>query len=203
MLCFNGVFAVLFLQDNVLKEYPANIVLIEPLANMTAIEDFLWPRVNRGSTAEALRAKAAEHAAAAGTNGRAADATPDATAPRNTRAPAGSGTAAAAAAGTSTGRRRSSNGTGSGRDMPASKTPAASNAQPIPDAERTGGRMTRAQAARARAEAQARAEAAAQQRQARRGNAGSAGGSSDPLSEEHDGVSDEDMLMRYVLFVRS
>ena len=32
-----------------LKDYAANVVLIEPLASMTAVEDFLWSKVYRSS----------------------------------------------------------------------------------------------------------------------------------------------------------
>lgn len=167
-----------------LKEYPASIVLIEPLANMSAIEDFLWPRVNRGSTVNALRARAVEGAASR------RDAPATAAAATEARGSAGAGDAGNA--GASTTRRRSSSGAGNSRDGSAAKPSAASKAQPIPDADGGNGRLTRAQAARARAQAQARAEEAAQLRQARRG----AGGSSDPLSDEHDVMDDdEDGLM--------
>ena len=40
-----------------LRDYSANVVLIEPLATFTAVEDFLWPRVRR-SAAEAQSAPA-------------------------------------------------------------------------------------------------------------------------------------------------
>ncbi|KAJ9527361.1 hypothetical protein QJQ45_025630 [Haematococcus lacustris] len=36
-----------------LRDYGTNIVLIEPLASMTAIEDFLWPRVSKGLSSAA------------------------------------------------------------------------------------------------------------------------------------------------------
>ena len=32
-----------------LKDYSQNVVLIEPLASMTAVEDFLWSKVYRSS----------------------------------------------------------------------------------------------------------------------------------------------------------
>ncbi|KXZ47851.1 hypothetical protein GPECTOR_32g463 [Gonium pectorale] len=49
--------------DNTLRDYSTNIVLIEPLATMSAIEEFLWPRVYRGSSAVASAAAAAAQAA--------------------------------------------------------------------------------------------------------------------------------------------
>jgi len=58
-----------------LREYAANVVLIEPLATVGAIEEFLWPKVRRSAEARASReserdeeegeADAAEEAAAA------------------------------------------------------------------------------------------------------------------------------------------
>ena len=33
--------------ERTLRDYSANVVLIEPLATLTAVEDFLWPRVRR------------------------------------------------------------------------------------------------------------------------------------------------------------
>lgn len=196
------------LQDNALKEYPPNIVLIEPLANMTAIEDFLWQRVNRGSTLEALRARAAAEVSAAASKPAEGAAAAGAALAAATAAAGGSAPAAAAAPapvnGATTTRRRSSSGGGAkesaapaaaaahGQQLPA----AASKAQPIPDADASGGRMTRAQAARARAEAQARAEEAANQRRARRAAARSAAAvGSDGMLDERDG-SEEDLLMR-------
>jgi E3 ubiquitin-protein ligase TRIP12 len=188
------------LQEHTLKEYPANIVLIEPLANMTAIEDFLWQRVNRGSTFEALRVRAAAEPAAGGS--RAAEPAAAANTPAAAAAPSGAaaaapGAAAAPAAAGTTTRRRSSSGGGSSKDGSAA---ARSKAQPIPEADGSG-RMTRAQAARARAEAQARAEEAVNQRRAQRAGGRSAGGtaaaagSSDGMSDEHEGPSEEDLLM--------
>lgn len=40
-----------------LRNYGGHTVLIEPLASMAAMEDFLWPRVQR-SSAEAAREEA-------------------------------------------------------------------------------------------------------------------------------------------------
>ena len=46
--------------SGVLKEYASNVVLIEPLASVAAIEDFLWPKVRRDmSLRAALRETAA------------------------------------------------------------------------------------------------------------------------------------------------
>eukprot|EP00887_Chlorella_sp_A99_P008099 scaffold12.g8099.t1 len=45
--------------EGALRDYSANQVLIEPLASMSQIEDFLWPRVNTGSSAAATPAAAA------------------------------------------------------------------------------------------------------------------------------------------------
>ena len=33
--------------DRALRDYSSNIVLIEPLATLSAVEDFLWSRVKR------------------------------------------------------------------------------------------------------------------------------------------------------------
>ena len=49
-----------------LKEYASNVVLIEPLASVAAIEDFLWPKVRRDvSLRQVLRDSVAPPAAAA------------------------------------------------------------------------------------------------------------------------------------------
>lgn len=46
-----------------LRDYSGNVVLIEPLASVGAIEDFLWPRVHRTSADVAEEAAAAERRA--------------------------------------------------------------------------------------------------------------------------------------------
>ena len=53
--------------EQALRDYSGNVVLIEPLATMAAVEDFLWPRVYRSSAVAA-----AAEAAAEGGAGRAA-----------------------------------------------------------------------------------------------------------------------------------
>ena len=52
--------------SGVLKEYASNVVLIEPLASVAAIEDFLWPKVRRDMS---LRAALRETAGAAASEG--------------------------------------------------------------------------------------------------------------------------------------
>ncbi|XVE67151.1 hypothetical protein DITRI_Ditri08aG0137900 [Diplodiscus trichospermus] len=42
--------------DKSLRDYSSNIVLIDPLASLAAVEEFLWPRVQRGDTAQKLSA---------------------------------------------------------------------------------------------------------------------------------------------------
>lgn len=118
-----------------LREYPANIVLIEPLASMAAIEDFLWPRVHRVAGAAAADALPV---GGRGSHGRAG----------------GSGSATGTAAPSNT----SNLADGPGGASSPGKYGQASKAQPIPEPEASGLRMTRAAALRARAEAQARTE---------------------------------------------
>mmetsp|Transcript_11522 Transcript_11522/g.28178 ORF Transcript_11522/g.28178 Transcript_11522/m.28178 type:complete len:2013 (-) Transcript_11522:941-6979(-) len=149
-----------------LRDYSTNVVLIEPLASMTAIEDFLWPRVHRPGgmgSPPAAAAAPSEPAAAAPTaaqpgadRGRASQPSPSQRAAAPASAPAASGSGgrrrsggAAAAAGPAAGA--------AGAAAPAGAARQASQAQPIPE-DGANRRMTRAQAARARAEAQARAE---------------------------------------------
>ena len=56
-----------------LREYASNVVLIEPLASVAAIEEFLWPKVRRDlSLRHALRD--AERPSSSGGGGAAADA---------------------------------------------------------------------------------------------------------------------------------
>nr|DAD37823.1 TPA_asm: hypothetical protein HUJ06_008464 [Nelumbo nucifera] len=38
--------------DKSLRDYSSNIVLIDPLASLAAVEEFLWPRVQRGEPAQ-------------------------------------------------------------------------------------------------------------------------------------------------------
>ena len=47
--------------EDQLRDYGVNVVLIEPLATMAAVEDFLWPRVQR-TAAERLAEKSREAA---------------------------------------------------------------------------------------------------------------------------------------------
>ncbi|RVW38621.1 E3 ubiquitin-protein ligase UPL3 [Vitis vinifera] len=41
-----------------LRDYSSNVVLIDPLASLAAVEDFLWPRVQRGDTGQKPSASA-------------------------------------------------------------------------------------------------------------------------------------------------
>lgn len=47
-----------------LKDYSSNVVLIEPLASMTAVEDFLWSKVYRSEPSPPPPARPASVAAA-------------------------------------------------------------------------------------------------------------------------------------------
>jgi E3 ubiquitin-protein ligase TRIP12 len=51
--------------DKMLRDYSTNIVLIEPLATLVAVEDFLWPRVKRQEAAAASGAGASTSEASA------------------------------------------------------------------------------------------------------------------------------------------
>mmetsp|Transcript_50841 Transcript_50841/g.94724 ORF Transcript_50841/g.94724 Transcript_50841/m.94724 type:complete len:1715 (-) Transcript_50841:1206-6350(-) len=44
--------------DRSLRDYSSNVVLIEPLATLSAVEDFLWPRVRRPTTTTTTTPKA-------------------------------------------------------------------------------------------------------------------------------------------------
>lgn len=46
--------------EKVLRDYSTNIVLIEPLATLIAVEDFLWPRVKRHDATTAATASTSE-----------------------------------------------------------------------------------------------------------------------------------------------
>ena len=115
--------------EDQLRDYNTNVVMIEPLASMKAIEDFLHPRVfrsNAEATEAAASAAAASKAAASIAEGAAA--------------------AAAAATAAATALRAAEAAAKSSEDRKAASAAAASKAQPIPE----GGanrRMTRAQAA--------------------------------------------------------
>ncbi|KAF8410414.1 hypothetical protein HHK36_002943 [Tetracentron sinense] len=39
-------------EDKILRDYSSNVVLIDPLASLAAIEEFLWPRVQRGESGQ-------------------------------------------------------------------------------------------------------------------------------------------------------
>ncbi|KAL4436702.1 hypothetical protein ABPG75_003841 [Micractinium tetrahymenae] len=134
-----------------LRDYATNMVLIEPLASMAQIEDFLWPRVMGGGGATAAAAGAAgaddprsrqAAAAAARSAGGAAPAEPSVNAAARANAAAAAVEAAAAAAAeaaaaaAAAASRNSQPGDGGRRGRrPASRE------QPIPQR-----RMTRAQA---------------------------------------------------------
>jgi hypothetical protein len=133
-----------------LKDYSPNMVLIEPLASMSQIEDFLWPRVMGGGASAATAAAAGgagaddprsrQAAAAAAATAAAAgrpEASVNAAAARASAAAAAAATeAAAAAAAAAAGGSRPGSGGGGRRGRQA-----ASEKQPIPQR-----RLTRAQA---------------------------------------------------------
>ncbi|KAG2490174.1 hypothetical protein HYH03_011304 [Edaphochlamys debaryana] len=136
--------------DSSLRDYSSNIVLIEPLATMSAIEDFLYPRVYRAASAGAAAQPAAAQAApaAAAAENQAAGAAAGASA-------GAAAAAAAAAAAVAAGGRKSGAGTGAAA---AAAPPARSHPIPVDDGA-TNRRVTRAQAAQA-ARAAAEAEEA-------------------------------------------
>lgn len=109
--------------DGSLRDYSTNIVLIEPLATMSAIEEFLWPRVYRGTVANAT---AAQQQQATG---------PAATA----QAPSGPGTAPSATEGTTAGA------SGKTAAATAATGAAGSRSHPIPDDSASNRRVTRSQ----------------------------------------------------------
>uniref|UniRef100_A0A7S3VMY1 HECT-type E3 ubiquitin transferase n=1 Tax=Dunaliella tertiolecta TaxID=3047 RepID=A0A7S3VMY1_DUNTE len=142
-----------------LREYSANVVLIEPLASMTAIEDFLWPRVHRpagpsgggpglaGSAAAAAAAGAARASRLAGAG--AAPTTQAASAQAGSkggaepaRPPDADGKVGEGASG---GGVRGSGGAGAWGRPPAGSAamPAPSKAQPIPGASAPGAASSR------------------------------------------------------------
>lgn len=125
--------------DKTLKEYSPNIVLIEPLATMAAIEEFLCPRVYKlGAATDTGRPRVtALEPAACGSSVPSALSHPQGSAPMPVK-----GSASQDAKGKSSAAQRP--GTGS-------------RAQPIPD-DNSNRRITRAQAARACVEAQSAAE---------------------------------------------
>ncbi|KAL3152604.1 hypothetical protein ABBQ32_001622 [Trebouxia sp. C0010 RCD-2024] len=137
-----------------LKDYSSNVVLIEPLASMTAVEDFLWSKVYRSENspppparpAAAATAQAAGGAtASAATNAAAQPAPPTAAAAAASDAHNGA-SGSDAAASTATARP---SGRAGGRTAPNPK----SRSQEIPKGRTTANqRMTRAAAARAAAE---------------------------------------------------
>ncbi len=146
--------------DSTLRDYSGNIVLIEPLATMTAIEEFLWPRVYRGpsggSSAAAAAAAAAQAAAAAAQAAAAAAAAAAerkagllrsaaaAGAPGGTSSGRGSPKAAGAGAGAEGAGRSAGGGAGGGAAAAGS---AAARSHPIPVAgdSNANRRVTRSQ----------------------------------------------------------
>ncbi|XXG75022.1 hypothetical protein AAC387_Pa07g3615 [Persea americana] len=50
--------------DKSLRDYSSNIFLIEPMASLAAVEEFLWPRVQRGESAQKASAGNSEHGTA-------------------------------------------------------------------------------------------------------------------------------------------
>jgi hypothetical protein len=174
-------------QEKGLREYSSHYVLIEPLASLSAVEDFLWSKVSRGmSVPELEKLNAAEAGGAAGATAACTSAAAAAGAAQPGSASGqASGAAAAAAAKPAatatapvpTGRQARSGS----REQP---IPESSAAQPIPE-EPAGRRMTRAAAARAMAQARTHAHDAGD------ADAG-APASGDGMSEEPDVMLYED-----------
>ncbi|XP_020699967.1 E3 ubiquitin-protein ligase UPL3-like isoform X1 [Dendrobium catenatum] len=55
-----------------LRDYSSNVVLIDPLATLAAVEEFLWPRVQRSDSAQKISSSAGNPDAATATGGSAA-----------------------------------------------------------------------------------------------------------------------------------
>lgn len=132
-----------------LKDYATNVVLIEPLASMTAVEDFLWSKVYRSSASPPPSAAPAADMPHPAT-GRAASAA------TNVAAQPAEPTAAASDAhkGGNSNSNAASTATAKPNTRAASRAaPAKSKSQGIPKGRTTANqRMTRAAAARAAAE---------------------------------------------------
>ena len=159
-----------------LRDYSSNVVLIEPLATMAAVEDFLWPRVYRSEAPAAAAAKPA----AGGAEGRDAPAA-------GTGAAAGSGASEPIPkAGGAEGQPPSAQG-----QSPRGQPPA-----PAEGAAAGGARMTRAQAARA---ASAGGDAQAMEMDERRAAPASraAPGADEPAAPELS-EEDNDIIMLQV-----
>ena len=170
-----------------LRDYSSNVVLIEPLATMAAVEEFLWPRVYR---AEAVTAAATKPAA---------EGAEEAEAPASgSRTPGSAGAEAGAQAalrpgGENKGRPASAQGA-SPRARPA---PADQPALPAELGAAAAPRMTRAQAARAMAST---GPSAAQPTVAGEGAAalgGAARGREDPAAPDMS-EEDNDIIMLQV-----
>lgn len=167
-----------------LRDYSSNVVLIEPLATMAAVEEFLWPRVYR---AEAVTAAATKPAA---------EGAEEAEAPASGSRTPGSEAGAQAAlrpGGENKGRPASAQGT-SPRARPA---PADQPALPAELGAAAAPRMTRAQAARAMAST---GPTAAQPTAAGEGAAalgGTARGREDPAAPDMS-EEDNDIIMLQV-----
>ncbi|KAG2450258.1 hypothetical protein HYH02_004769 [Chlamydomonas schloesseri] len=162
--------------DNSLRDYSSNIVLIEPLATMAAIEEFLWPRVYRGVAPgsappppQPQQAQAQQPAAADQRQAGAVPGTGTGTAGGNA-----AGAAAAAGGGGAAGTR--------------------SHPIPVDDSAAGNRRVTRAQAARERAEAEAATRRTGAVPVPTRGNRRSGGGGTAGDAGPDARMSDPDEL---------
>ncbi|GIL61901.1 hypothetical protein Vafri_16276, partial [Volvox africanus] len=180
--------------DNSLRDYSSNIVLIEPLATMMAIEEFLYPRVYRGSSAAAQQQQGSASAPGGGGN---ANTTAAAAAAATGGAGDGAGSKGSGT-GAATGRTSAATtGGGNGGGTAAAAAAAAplpgSRSHPIPmdDGGASNRRVTRSQAARERAEAEeaARRRGAMPVPAGRGGKRRTGGAAPGDSSSSKDGVS--------------
>eukprot|EP00897_Mesotaenium_endlicherianum_P009531 jgi/Mesen1/8606/ME000050S08019 len=119
--------------DKLLRDYSSNIVLIEPLATLAAVEDFLWPRVNRHDASAAPEAGSTPAPAPAAAPPPGPSSVPRSSAGVSRRT---SSRAAAAADGEEVGEG-------------ATKRAAAAGGSTLPGVDRAAGPMTRRRAAAA------------------------------------------------------
>ncbi|KAK9803385.1 hypothetical protein WJX72_003423 [[Myrmecia] bisecta] len=139
-------------QEKVLRDYSSNVVLIEPLATFNAVEDFLWPRVNRPNTAgtEAALQTAAARAVETAIQ-KAADAAREAGKAAAAAANADAGASTSAAATAAAGGVAGPSSAAVPAEVPASgrarRPRSDTKVQPIPEGRSTAAqRVTRAQA---------------------------------------------------------
>ncbi|GIM11450.1 hypothetical protein Vretimale_14948 [Volvox reticuliferus] len=175
--------------DNSLRDYSSNIVLIEPLATMMAIEEFLYPRVYRGtSAASQQQGSAAAPGGGANANTATAAAATGATADGAGSKGAGTGaTTGGASAATPGGDNGGGTATASATPLPGSR----SHPIQMDDGVASNRRVTRSQAARERAEAEeaARRRGALPVPAGRGGKRRTVGAAAGDSSSSKDGVS--------------